>query len=46
MATQEYEYYTDMLGTIIAQNDHHKVSFSNEKLRQVVSTIVAEMEEE
>ena len=41
MATQEYEYYTNMLETIIEHNDRHNVSLSNEKLRQAVRTIMA-----
>ena len=42
MATQEDEYYTDLLETIIDRNDRHKVPLSNEKIRQVVSAIIAE----
>ena len=46
METQEDEYYIDQFETIIANNDRHKVTFSNEKLRQVVNTMVEETEGE
>ena len=41
MATQEGEYLADLLETIIEHNDCHKVPLSKEKLRKVVSMIVA-----
>ena len=44
MSTQEEEYYRNMLETIIEHNDRHNVPFSNEKLRQPFSIIVAETE--
>ena len=46
MATQEEEYYTDMLETMIEHIYRTKTSFSKEKLLQVSNTIVAETEEE
>ena len=42
MATQEDEYYTNLLETIIEHNDRHNVPFSNENLLKPVSIIVAE----
>ena len=35
-----------MLESLVDYNDHHNSPFSYEKLRQVVSKVVAEMEEE
>ena len=46
MATQEEEYYTDLLKNMIEHNDCTKTSFSKEKLWQVINMIVAETEEE
>ena len=46
MATQEEEYYTDMLGTMIEHNDRTNIPLSKEKLRQSINTIVEETEEE
>ena len=46
MVTQKEEYYTNTLETIIDHDDCHNVAFSNEKLRQAFSKIMAEMEEE
>ena len=46
VATQEDEYYTNMLETIFEHNDLHNVPFYNEKLWQSVSTIMEETEEE
>ena len=45
MATQKEEEYTNLLETIIYHNDCYNVPFSNEKLRQAVSTIMSETEE-
>ena len=46
MATQEDEYLADLLETTVEHNDFHKTPFSEEKIRKVVNTIVAETEEE
>ena len=46
MATQEDEYYTNLLETMIEHNDRHDVQLSNKNLRQSVITIIAETEEE
>ena len=46
IATPRYEYYLKMLETLIDHNDRHNAPLSSEKLRQAVSIVVAEMEEE
>ena len=46
MATQKEEYYTDMLGTMIAHIDRSKTHLSKYKLQQAITTIVAETEDE
>ena len=46
MAPQKEEYYKNLLETMFEHNDCHNVTFSNEKLRQAVSKIMAETEEE
>ena len=46
MANPIDEYYRNMLETLIDHNDRHNTSSYSEKLRQAVSIVVAEMEEE
>ena len=45
MVTQEEEYYTDLLETMIEHNDLTNTPFPKKKLRQAINTIMAEMEE-
>ena len=45
MGTQEEEYYTDLLETMIEHNDRSNTPLSKEKLRKVINTILAETEE-
>ena len=46
MATQEDEYYMDLLENMIEHNFRTKTPLSKEKLQQEINTIVAETEEE
>ena len=46
MATTKDKYYTKMLETLVDYNDRNNSSVSNEKLRQAVSRVMAETEEE
>ena len=46
MDTPRDEYFTDMLETLIDHNDRHNAALSIEKLRQAVSIVMAETEEE
>ena len=40
------KYYYKVLDTLVDYNDHHNAPFSNEKLWQVISKVMAETEEE
>ena len=46
MATPRDEYYTKILGTLIYHNNCHKEPLSSEELRQAVSRVMSETEEE
>ena len=46
MATPKDKYFEKMSETLVDHNDRHNAPFSNEKLRQAVSKVMAEMEEE
>ena len=46
MATPRDKYFENMLDTPVDYNDHHNASFSNEKLRQSISKVMAETNEE
>ena len=45
MGTQEEEYYTDLLETMIEHKDGTNTPFSKDKLWQAINTIVVETEE-
>ena len=45
MATPRDEYYTDLLETLVNYNDRNNGPFSNEKIQQAVSRVMAEMKE-
>ena len=45
MATQEEEYYTGLLETMLEHNDRTKTPLSKEKLQQEINIIVEETEE-
>ena len=46
MATPKEEYYSKMLETLVNYNDRNNGLFSNEKIQQAVSRVMAETEEE
>ena len=46
MATPKDKYYTKLLEALVDYNNHHNAPFSNENLRQAISTVMAETEEE
>ena len=46
MGNTKDKYYTKMLETLVNYNDCNNAPFSNEKIRQAVSRVVAETEEE
>ena len=46
MATPKEKYHTNMLETLVDYNDCNNAPFSNEKIRQAFSKVVAETEEE
>ena len=46
MATQKEKYYMTLVKTLIDHNDRQNLPLSNEKLRQSVSTVMVETEEE
>ena len=45
MATPRDKYYEKMLETLVDYNDRKNAPFSNEKLRQAISTVMEETEE-
>ena len=45
MATPRYEYYKNILETLIDHNDRHNAPLSSENLRQAVRRVMAETEE-
>ena len=45
MATPRYEYYTNMLKTLIDHNDRHNAPLSSEKLWQSFRRVMVETEE-
>ena len=44
MATPEEKYYENMFDTLVDYNDHQNATFSNNKLQQVISKVMAETE--
>ena len=46
MATKKEKYYLNLVETLMDHNDCHNAPLSNEKLRQAVSTVIVETEEE
>ena len=46
MSTTKEKYYTKMLGTIVDYNDRNNAPLSNDKLRQAVSKVMEDTEEE
>ena len=46
MAATIHKYYTKLLETLVDYNDNHDAPFSNEKLRQEISIVMTETEEE
>ena len=44
MATPKDKYYTKLLKTVVDYNDYHNAPFSNEKLQQSMSKVIAETE--
>ena len=46
MATQKEKYYMTLVKTLIDHKDRQNLPLSNEKLRQSVSTVMVETEEE
>ena len=46
MATPKDKYYTKLLETLVGYNDHRNSPLSNDNLRQAISTVMAETEEE
>ena len=46
MATSRDKYYEEMLETLVDYNDHNNATFSNENIRQAISTVMEEREEE
>ena len=46
MATMKYKYYTKILETLVDYNDRNNAPLSNENIRQSVSRVMAETEEE
>ena len=46
MATTKEKYHTKMLETIVDYNDRNNVPFFNENIKQEVSKVMAETEEE
>ena len=45
MVTPKYEYYTNLLETLFNYNNRNNGPFSNEKIQQAVSRVIAETEE-
>ena len=46
MSTPKEKYYTNMLETLVDYNDRNNAPLSNDKLRQAISTVIAEKEAE
>ena len=46
MVTKKYKNFEKMLGTIVVHNYDHNAQLSNEKLRQAVSKVMEETQEE